>query len=704
MPRIKDEKLQRFSARRQALKQRADNNVLQADRIRAMEAIIALDKARDAYKVEKKAKTAAAAVLRAKQKKFKSAKVKASSETASSATVGSSSSSSSRLTEHTVTEAVVQTQSHTEEESVSRTTTTGQVNENRHVVEVEVKDAFGNTTTKRVIDSTTGTSYEEIREEAKHTTTKTNTLAMITSESLLTIITNEVDMDGSMRLFRSFLAMSEVSYNAMGRKTSKAIEGMRFDDRLAIPLLYMLNAAESPAAAGGWHHGAVTLLTAAYEKLTGIDTDESCSTPLLLPCVISHRWNTHSWRWLVDNVFKYDPIGLIEERASGFLARRFEFDLSYTRMESMPTEPTVALHAMENTIKTGVWYTDAFDKMYAEVKAKHDSIELIDDELFRRTGELYRYATVQQYHTVREYANKVNEIQASITEGGTVWQKQTKNNLEGVQRVVDNYKIGIGTLVTAKLMFDASNPEYNTTTDVAPGTIVKASSEQKAEVTPLKLKVDSTGEIVDLDTLPVFVQRDVRRGMGVRSLNITQNPAKPEGFTGYVKSKRSKQTPKKVNYTRVIQPNGTMNETEWNKLVTNPNDDVAHLGQFVLTFDLYLYTTPGADGVVREIVIEDVKVCPAPPNIVALYKRTQACDEVRLIHRVGVATRERARAKLRARADRDAGIAEKARLLSLYLPEGYIRQCNYDDHVSRLTYRARQLAIREDIATWPDFD
>jgi hypothetical protein len=432
-----------------------------------------------------------------------------------------------------------------------------------------------------------------------------------------------------------------------------------------------------------------------YEVAVGDDV-ENCSTPALLPCVISHRWNKINWQGLAEELFAMDPLGIIRAQAELHLANRFDNDLRGVVSNYFPHEDMVAFVAVRGTRASGMLKDEAQGKLMMKIQGEADrdhggSREYVKEQFFMRDGHLDYYATPEQILIVEEFERQVALIKAGKGPTNKLRIQLEFENAQAVNRLIDCYKTGYGTLLTAKLFKMLENPrkhDLSEDDDIAPGSLVKVTSEVDVEEkATVKL---STGETVDLADLPRDIQRDVRRGFGVSNMAVSTNSDRKPGFTGY-KKRRTTVMPDEVDYTRLVTPNGNMNHDEWARLMRNPFDSVSHLGQTVLTMNVKFYTS-GPE--YKQYGIDEVKVCPAPIGVISMFERLMAEDVIHNEYAAGVQLREAQRVTKRKRTDRDESIATKAARLVGHL-RGPNREREYTQHVDRLTYRARQAAIAE---------
>lgn len=418
-----------------------------------------------------------------------------------------------------------------------------------------------------------------------------------------------------------------------------------------------------------------------------------CTNPLMLPCVISYQWRLKSWQALAENLFALDPIKVIRDHATGYLDRRFNNDLKHITGKYVPVEPAIAYHAVNCTRRTGITYDKAKAKLRTEIEAEAKKIGkgdlYIDRQLDWRDAELDGYARPEHFREVEQYERELVEIKNGR---GPLGAKLLKHNVDAIQRIVDAFLTGYGTLITTKLLSSVETPEStidNVTDDIAPGALVKASSTVASVTTTTTERVTlATGETVDVNSLSANVQRDIRRGFGVANLVVNRNPTVAGPYRA---RSHTTQIPPVVDYTQVIRPNGTMHPQEYRRLIDS-SLSTSHRGQAVLKMDVSFYSS-GPD--YTEYVIKGARVCPAPPSIIAMYRRATAIDTVRNDHQLNVDTRQADRVTKRKRDVRDNGIEQIAKRRVEHMPAGVARDQEYERIVDRLTYRARQQAIRD---------
>jgi hypothetical protein len=361
----------------------------------------------------------------------------------------------------------------------------------------------------------------------------------------------------------------------------------------------------------------------------------------------------------------------------------------------------VAFCAVRETRKTNILFDEADTRLRLEIKAEADEHhggckKWQADEYFRLDGSLYDSATPLQFTIVEEFEKQMDDLKNGRGPVKMLQNRLEFTNEKAIQRLVDSHLIGFGTLVTSKLVAMAESPlKYGVTEgdDIAPGALVKSGGtvstnvveEDEEKQVPVTVKM-ATGETIAFDDLTPEYQRDVRRGFGVTALRVSKNPIRTERFTGYNRS-HTTQMPPPINFVPIINPNGTMNDDEWEDIMPNPFDNVDYLGRQVLTMTLHVYTS-GPEHV--QYVTKNVKVCPAPPPVIALYKRSVASDAVRRNFAEDRKAREKARVVKRQRDERENGRADRAKKMSLHRPAGTARDREYHEHMVNLRFREDQ--------------
>jgi hypothetical protein len=605
----------------------------------------------------------------------------------------SSSSSSGTLTESSTTQGVIATESKSVEDSVSSTATTGNARENRRTVEVETKDAAGNMSTKRVIDTTTDTAFQTTIEEQRHVTTMERSMHSYRTDSLLTITMNDTD-SGGIKLFREFIRLGEPSFLSIPTRVVSAVMDKDYDDPMPLVLLWSVNAAEQCTGNGGWHAGAYSRISFAYDVAAG--DNDMCTNPLMLPCVIAHQWKIKSFQWLAENLFALDPINVIRDHATAYLERRFKNDLKHVTEKYEPQEPTMAYVAVNGTRRTGLTYDQAREKLRTEIVldatniGKGNDDYYIDEKLQWRDAELDEYAKPEHYEEIKRHEEELKEIEDGH---GPQAAQLRRFNANSVDNIVEAFLTGYGTLLTTKLLSLVTDPESTDTTanvvDVAPGTLMKADTPATVVTNVDTTVTRANGGTVKVSTLSATLQRDIHRGVGVDNIVVTRNPSSTRDTS--IRQSHTLQMPKTIDYTRVIGPNGTMDREDYRLLVAQDKASIPLArNQQVVTMDVRFYSN-GPD--YKEYVVRGVRVCPAPPSIIAMYKRTAAMSSIRRDYAMNIDVRANARVETRKRDTRDEEIRRIAteRVAGL---RGLARDRELQIQIDRLTYDRRQAAIR----------
>jgi hypothetical protein len=377
--------------------------------------------------------------------------------------------------------------------------------------------------------------------------------------------------------------------------------------------------------------------------------------------------------------------------------------------------------AVNGTEATGITHEAALAKMTLEVNAVADErgyegLErrvFIRQRLEARSVELDRRATRRQIADFAEYMVRLNAWSNRDSVGLTPDQRVEfdKVNVANVNELIDQYKIGMGTLMTTCLLNEIEAPGdlcRASTKDVSPSCIgdnvvaTTANVGKENDKDESKVMKRPSKEVIEFVELDETTKRDIRRGFGIRKIRVTRNPTHL-GAVWNPKVRANRGFPKAVDHVRVIAPNGGMRSDEYEHLSLPRHGRVQPAGQFVLTYDLYMYTRP-IGGFVNEFLVTDVKVCPAPAEVVAMYSRKAALNVLGDDFSSGTDVNVlRASAKRQKRAMHEK-CETQATKLSLHIPEGEYRRRAIGREMVRMEYVEGQRAAAKIVAAMPDFD
>jgi hypothetical protein len=625
-------------------------------------------------------------------------------------TTGTMGTTASSVThERETSESVESKESRIEESSSSRKATVGQTNINKRVNEVEVNLPNGTQTIHRTIASSEDTSFRAVEEEQKHSSTYMKSVRVIRTGTVRTIVQNAVDNNSPMNHFRGIVRVAGPSASSIGSEVMDIVDGYDYFKPLSVALLYMINAGEPVASTGAWHSHAIGDIVNRYE--VAIKTDEESDTaPVLLPAVIASRWMKMEWQELGTVLFSLNPMELVKDAVEKYLGRRRTGDMRWMSNHSKPVMDYHAEFAVRMTAVHQIGYQEAKYKLIGEVEAfTRSDPDAYRKEWDRREGELDKHATNEQMEIMAKYIKDMTAWNAGERPTGAISMQLTKDNVEAVERVLECYRIGFGTLLVSKLL---ASIEYgdnygprSRSTDITPSSLVTTTTSMTQSSTSEPVTIVSViranGKVELFAGMTTGEQRDVRRGFGVGDLKTAMNPSvRQPTYTGQQQD-HFKQLPRPTNYVRLIQANGNWTEEDWRELMRSPLDRVDHLGQTVLSLTLRVYTSP-VEGVVTEYMTKGVKVCPAPADVIALFDRITAEDMVNVNHRTGVNTRTASRAVDDVKRKRQKVNAERARTSALHVYGTERRQRAELKEMDRLESRDRQEALRAKLGcdTW----